>query len=530
MNCFQGKRTVGLGLLLALLPLSRSDGVLFVSTGDPSVNTNAPTGSLANSGWQYEGQWNIVLGTAIAPHFFLAAQHVNGAVGQTFELNGVTYHTVAFFDEPGTDLRLWQVAETFPSFAPLYTTSDEVGKQCVVFGRGTERGPAITIGKLTNGWLWGDTNNIERWGENVVTGVTTNGGVGPLLFANFNGKGIANECDLSYNDSSGGLFIKQGTTWKLAGVHYSVDGPFSQDGTANTQFDAALTDLRGLYFRVGINGWELVPTNNPVAVPTSFYSSRISVNIDWINSVINFVPGSELQITSGPAATNAVSSFGDTTVVRPGDTVGFAVGAISTNGNPVTCAWDFGNGDTSTNFNPSEVFTNCGAFAVSVTLTDAVMSVTTGLTVAVACPMTVSSFKLQAKFTKVGADACSVSGTLPNLATNVSLANAVVTLDVGDAAFAFTLNAKGKGSSKSGSLTVSINKKSGLWTYTGKLKGDMHGAWSNHGVTSAVVTNNLVTVPVVVLLQLDTLQSFESEPGLSYTCKNSVSGTGTLAP
>jgi len=530
MKCFQGKRTLWLGLLLALLPLSRSDGVLFVSTGDPSFNTNAPTGSLANSGWQYEGQWGQFLGTPIATNFFLAAQHVGGTVGDTFLWNGVTYHTVAFFDEPGTDLRLCQVAETFPSFAPLYTTADEVGKHCVVIGRGTDRGPAITIGKLTNGWLWGDTNNIERWGENVITGVTTNGGAGPLLYANFDAKGIANECDLSVHDSSGGLFIEQGKTWKLAGIHYSVAGPYSHDGTSATQFEAALTDLRGLYYLVGTNSWVLVPTNYPVAVPTSFFSSRISANIDWINSVLNFVPGAELQITSGPGATNAVSSFGDTVVVTPGDMAGFAVGAVSTNGNPVTCAWDFGNGDTSTDCNPSEVFTNCGAFAASVTVTDAVMSVTTGLTVAVACPMTVSAFKLQAKFTRVGADTCAVSGTLPNLATDASVANAVVTLDVGDAAFAFTLNAKGKGSSKSGSLSVTFNTKSAVWTYKGKLKGDMHGAWANHGVTSAVATNSAITVPVVVLLQLDTLQSFESEPGMSYTCKNSVSGTGTLAP
>ena len=34
---------------------------------DAGRNTAAPTGSLANSGWQYQGQWAGFLGTPIAP-------------------------------------------------------------------------------------------------------------------------------------------------------------------------------------------------------------------------------------------------------------------------------------------------------------------------------------------------------------------------------------------------------------------------------------------------------------------------------
>src|SRR5438445_13304562 len=101
------------------------NAIIFVSTGDPSYNTNAPTGSLTNSGWQYEGQWIGLLGTPIAPTFFITAHHINGAIGQTLLLNGFTYHTVNYFDDPNTDLRIWQVAETIPYYAPLYTRSNE---------------------------------------------------------------------------------------------------------------------------------------------------------------------------------------------------------------------------------------------------------------------------------------------------------------------------------------------------------------------------------------------------------------------
>jgi PKD repeat protein len=520
-------RAVLLGLLLVLLSLPHSNGVLFVSTGDPSYNTNAPSGSLTNSGWQYEGRWISYLATPIATNFFIAAKHIGGSIGDTFGLNGVIYHTVAFFDGPNTDLRLWQVVEPFPSYAPLYTKTDEVGKHCVVFGTGTDRGPAVVVKKATNGWEWGTTNNIQRWGENVITRAISNGNVGSLLSFAFDRKGGPNECALSYADSSGALFIEDGTTWKLAGIHYSVDGPFSRDGTTNTQFEAALLDLRGLYYLSGPNAWTLVPTNYPVTVPTSFYSSRISANISWIKSVIEFVPPAELQITSAPATTNALATIGNTAVVKPGDTIAFAVGASSTNGFPVGCLWDFGDGESTADCNPSHVFTNCGAYPVSVTLTDAVTSVTTGLTVAVACPMDISSLKLQAKFTRVGADTCAIKGALPGLPASFSLANAAVTFAVGGVQVDFQLDAKGRGANPHGNLKFSFNQKTGIWTFTGKLKGDMRDSWAKFGITSAITLNAEVTLPVVLLLQSDTIESFEVEPLSSYSNKSGSSGRAT---
>lgn len=530
MKGTQGKRNVLLGLLLVFLSLPHSNGVLFVSTGDPSYNTSAPSGSLTDSGWQYEGQWGDFLATPIAPSYFIAAKHVGGAIGQTFEWNGFTYHTVAFFDGPNTDLRIWQVLETFPSYAPLYTKTDEVGKPCVVFGRGTDRGPAIVVNKATNGWLWGNTNNIERWGENVITKVSTNGGVGPLLYADFDRKGVPNECDLSYHDSSGGMFIEDGAAWKLAGIHYGVDGPFSHDGTTNTQFDGALMDLRGLYYLTITNTWTLIPTNYPVAIPTSFYTSRVSANISWINSIIGFVPGNELQIASAPAATNALGTIGDTAVVKRGDTTGFSVVSYSTNGYPVSCLWDFGDGDSSADCNPSHVFTNCGMYAVSVTISDVVSSMTTGMTVAVACPMDISSLKLQAKFTRIGADTCAIKGTLPELPAGFSLTNATVTLDVGGAQVDFQLDAKGRGVNTHGNIKFSYNQKTTIWTFTGKLKGNMLGSWVNYGLTTEIMLNAEVTLPVLLMLQSDTQATFDVEPLLSYTNAKGTSGRATYVP
>jgi hypothetical protein len=285
-----------------MLLAGRGWAVLFVFTSDPTYNTTAPTGVLTNSGWQYEGQWGSFLGTAIAPTFFLAAKHVGGTTGQVFVLNGYSYHTVAFSDCPNADLRVWRVAETFPVYAPLYTASNEVGQLCVVFGRGTQRGDPVIVDDELKGWKWGIGDGVQRWGQNIVSSVYTSAAVGELLQADFDRDGVTNECHLSWGDSSGGLFIQDGSTWKLAGVHYTVTGPFSLDGTTNTAFNAAIMDMGGLWFAIP-NGWaEYV--DDPADYPSSFYSTRISAHVDWINSVINFQPGNDLRIASVQVISN----------------------------------------------------------------------------------------------------------------------------------------------------------------------------------------------------------------------------------
>jgi PKD repeat protein len=265
---------------LASLPSCHA--VLFESTGETTYNTTAPSGTLSGSGWQHEGQWGNFLGTPVAPMLFLAAKHVGGATGDVFVLNGFTYHTVASNDCPNCDLRLWQVAETFPAYALLYTNSTEVGKQCIIFGRGTQRGDAVTnTTGVLKGWKWGISDSVERWGQNVISGVYTDQTNGEMLQATF---GI-NVCDLTDVDSSGGMFIQNGSTWRLAGIHHGVDGPFSTDGTTNTQFDAALLDIGGLYVE-GVTNWIFVSQQSSDQ-PSSFYSTRVSANLSWINGVIN---------------------------------------------------------------------------------------------------------------------------------------------------------------------------------------------------------------------------------------------------
>ncbi len=188
-------------LLLTLGSTPQARAVILYGTDDPAANTTAPSGSLANSGWQLQGQWGQFLGTPIAPHFFVTAKHVGGSVGQIFYFQNVAYTATAEFADSSTDLRIWQVGETFPSYAPLYQGSDEVGRQLVVIGRGTQRGPGVKFHRTLRGWSWGIQDGVQRWGQNVVSEVVSGGTDNDLLYATFDQPRAGRRTQASQNEA-----------------------------------------------------------------------------------------------------------------------------------------------------------------------------------------------------------------------------------------------------------------------------------------------------------------------------------------
>jgi hypothetical protein len=284
------RRSALIVFLALLLNIVSARAIIFYSTGDPNYNTTAPVSSLTNSGWQYEGFWGDFLGTPIAPKYFISASHIYVQPGTALVFRGVSYTAITNYDDPSSDLRIWRICGTFPEYAQLYSNTNEVGQSLVVIGRGTQRGAPVTttdvLGAVkTNGWQWGPYDGLVRWGENAVAGVVDGdsifgSGLGALLQATFDASGGANECHLSFGDSGGALFIKDGSVWTLAGINYAVDGPYN---TTNTDlgFDAAIFDGVGLYEKDIAGIWL------PASGPGSFYATRVSAHASWINSVIN---------------------------------------------------------------------------------------------------------------------------------------------------------------------------------------------------------------------------------------------------
>jgi len=295
------KFTAALAILLAVSALPARAAIL-ASTSQR--NTSAPTGTLKDSGWDYQGQWGAYLGTPIAPQYFLTAGHIGRSVGQAFIYQGRSYTTTAMYDDPNSDLRLWKVSGQFSSFARLYTAHTEVGAGMTVFGRGTQRGAEVRKNGDLKGWLWGSNDKVQAWGQNTVDSIANgNAGRGDLLKFDFDLHGVANEGFVTLGDSGGGVFIKDHQVWRLAGIVNSVDNPFSLTGQVGTGFQAAIVDKRMIYSG-GESNWTFNPDGS-AALPASAYATRISSNMTWINSVVGntIPPGANGNQLPEPSAT-----------------------------------------------------------------------------------------------------------------------------------------------------------------------------------------------------------------------------------
>ncbi len=272
---FKRQALLGTALLaLTFLGAGTARAVIFASTDDPAHNTNEPAGELAGSGWQYQGRWLGFLGTVVSPRYFVTAKHVGGAVGGSFVFQGTTYTTVSVVNN-GSDLNVWEVAGTFPHYAPLAQTASPAGQPVVIFGRGTRRGGEVIVNDQLKGWTWGAADGVLRWGENVVAGKQ-----GSLLKFLFDRDGGPNEVHLSSGDSGGGIFVNDAGTWKLAAIAYAVEGPWKYTSTGAT-FNAALMDKGGLY-----RGSTLNPDNEADS-PSAFYATPVAPHLEWLLSVLD---------------------------------------------------------------------------------------------------------------------------------------------------------------------------------------------------------------------------------------------------
>jgi hypothetical protein len=280
-------RAACLILSLATLFLLPAPARAVILANSPNRNTSPPTGTLANSGWQWEGQWGDYLGTAISKHYFITAEHVGGTVGESFILNGVSYHTIATYDDPQSDLQVWRIDGTFPTWAPLYKRDKEADRGVVIYGRGTQRGDEINVNGQLKGWLWSTDDRVESWGTNIIVG--TNAGksdsgaavANSRIYWKFDRAGQPQEGTVSTGDSSGGVFLKELGYWKLAGVNLAVESEFKMPDSDETQM-GALLDIGGL--KVGDN--DTIITDTVKDIPTRGYATRISNRVPWIFDVV----------------------------------------------------------------------------------------------------------------------------------------------------------------------------------------------------------------------------------------------------
>src|SRR5688572_27497130 len=125
---FNSAAAKAISLLACLCAIHSTPAIILFGTADAEANTTAPTGELAGSGWDFQGIWGQVQGTAIGPHHFITATHVGGQLGEIFTYRGVQYTTISRAVDSGSDLQILEVAGTFPAWAELYDGPNETGQ------------------------------------------------------------------------------------------------------------------------------------------------------------------------------------------------------------------------------------------------------------------------------------------------------------------------------------------------------------------------------------------------------------------
>lgn len=284
------------------------------SSGNPlgGQNTSAPTGALADSGFQFEGLWQGLTATAIAPNYFITATHLGGNIGSTFTYEGNTYATTAKFTDPNSsDLTIWQVNGTFANFAPIYTGNDEAGQTLVTYGRGGPQGSSTANGVQLGGWTWTGPSTALSWGTNTVVSAGSLPDAGPTqyLVYQFNEKLGPNTGALTAGDSGGGVFIQKNGLWQLAGVNSLADGTYNTVSADDPNlahspsFSGSLYNATGLY----LTG-DTIPisaTHFPSAIMSESYSSRVSTELNWIIQVTGVPEPSSFLLFAGGLAIGA---------------------------------------------------------------------------------------------------------------------------------------------------------------------------------------------------------------------------------
>jgi hypothetical protein len=311
---------VAAGIVAGIFAIARPAEAVILSRTS-TRNTSAPTGYNANSGWQWQGNWaGGFHGTPIHRNYFITAEHLGGAVGQNIYYQGRNYMTTAAYSDPSSDLKIYKISGSFPSWAPIYTGSSETNKRAMVVGRGTTRSSEVKTGSTLKGWRWGAQDKVRSWGANYVAGTLSDPTFGPLLRFTFDRQGTGvlwNEGTISNGDSGGGVFIEDGAgKWELAGIAYLTDNPFSLTGT-DSGFSASIFDKGGLYTRNG-SSWKF-NTDTTADIPGNWYATRISTRQSWIKSIVGTV--------STGAVPTAASALAVTSVPEPASVGVLALGA-----------------------------------------------------------------------------------------------------------------------------------------------------------------------------------------------------------
>jgi hypothetical protein len=246
-----------LAAVAAALVAPATARAVIIDTLTGTGNTSAP---VDDPGWNNVGYRGIGTGVYVGNQWVLTASHVwSGSIvlgGGTYTLDPGSEVALTNDGEPGkstyTDLVLYRLTSDpgLPSLSIAMTTPTN-GSAVTLIGAGRDRGAFQTwnVNTGTLPWIWTSpgtmaggyqqlTSRTMRWGTNETSGTgwiayDPGGGVKDVKAVattfNFTG-GPSDEAQAAVGDSGGGMFVKNGATWDLAGIVLTVDAFSGQPG------------------------------------------------------------------------------------------------------------------------------------------------------------------------------------------------------------------------------------------------------------------------------------------------------------
>ncbi len=272
------KATIALVTMLMMWIGVTTSQAVVIAGGNGSGNTTAPTddpgfanvGNCLGSSCVYLGNgwvltaahidYNYGTNTPILPSSVqFGGTSYSTASGSLHQLtnNGTTGMTTL------TDMVMFQL--TSPPSLPTLTLTPglaTVGQSITMIGNGLNRDPGTAYwdaswtqlpsssGAVYSGFKGNFGSNTVRWGTNTVgfAGQNVNDGLADVysfISSPFDSSAGYNEAQALIGDSGGAVFVKNGTTWQLAGMMYAAGGPYpGQPGNVVVNGDVtAIADL-----------------------------------------------------------------------------------------------------------------------------------------------------------------------------------------------------------------------------------------------------------------------------------------------
>ena len=215
--------------LLLAVPAS----ALILDSGDGQGNTSPP---VSDPGWSHVGRIGGPAGIYLGNGWVLTANHVI-VVDPEFQsvIYPVVPGSVVQLQNPNStptplaDLKVFRINPS-PSLGLLRirASTPTTNTNVTFVSRGLTRGAVSTWGP--GGYLWETNTGGMRWGTNKIAAPT----IPPLppypdtltfrtdFTKIIGGGGTTNEAQGANSDSGGAVFIKNGTTWELAGVMIAI--------------------------------------------------------------------------------------------------------------------------------------------------------------------------------------------------------------------------------------------------------------------------------------------------------------------